>query len=59
MDHNQLYARILDLSTLWFVSDENLDESNSLVEVRVECDASVRLCCPMWSIYSAIQQATP
>ena len=46
MDQNQLYERILGLSTPWFVSDADLDESSGLVEVQVECDTSANLCCP-------------
>lgn len=46
MHQNQLYERILGLSTPWFVSHVDLDESSGLVEVQVECEASASLCCP-------------
>lgn len=46
MHQHQLYERILGLSSPWWVSDVELDETSGLVKVHVECDASTVLCCP-------------
>lgn len=46
MHQNQLYERILGLSTPWFVNSVDLNESSGLVEVQVACDPSAVLYCP-------------
>jgi len=46
MNQFTLYEKILGLSASWHVTDVELNEKSSQVQVHVECDPTAELRCP-------------